>query len=256
MSPDVEHLLRSVHAPGFTYREGSGPSPVSARPGPGRAGVRELTIAFVSPIPGAGRTTLAAAVARALARLGLATLAVDLDPRRELQPALAGGDAPACVAIGDASRCLEALAAAPDAVVLDTPAAGVEQALAAADEVVVVLRADAASRAAVRGVDAVVARAWLRAPRRFRARYVVNQFDARRAANRGAWAALRADLGARLWPRPLQRDAAVGAARAAGRELGEVAPGSQLAADVELLARAVAGGGPLQGGAAAVRQDG
>jgi MinD-like ATPase involved in chromosome partitioning or flagellar assembly len=266
MSPDVQHLLESLRAPGFTYREtgrltDAAPEDVS---GP-RDGERVIVV--VSPLAGTGRTTIAAAVAEALASAGWAIVALDLDQKNELRhhlrneangaslSATEGGHAearpsPACVPFGAPSAYLSAVAAEPDAVVLDTAAGlsrALEDVLAPADEVIVALRADAPSRGAVPAVDALLARARLRGWRRFRARYVVNAFDGRRATHRAELAALRDLLGARLWPRPLQWDGDVGRARLAGRALADVAPASQLALELGLLARDLMAG---HGGAA------
>jgi cellulose biosynthesis protein BcsQ len=253
MSRDVEHLLRFMHAPGFEYREPRGRAAPVRGPGaaPRRHARGEHTIAVVSPVRGCGRTTIAAQLAWALAREGIRALACDLDPALELRSHFgerAGrGEAPACVAAGaDPSAFLDALAVEPDAVVLDTPAgpaAALEQALASADEVLVALRADQVSCDAAPGTEALLARCRARSWRRFRARYVVNQFDARRAGDREAWAALRAMLGGRLWPSPIQWDEAVLAARARHRAVAEVAPASQVAAEVAALARELAGAG-------------
>jgi hypothetical protein len=267
MSPDVQHLLDSIRAPGLAYRDerarSGGPAPGDApRPAPSS----ERLIVVTSPIRGAGRTAVAAGLADALATAGLAAVAVDLDPRDELGRRIAGARppstrtiaadaaasrAPACVPFGAAPAYLAALSLAPDAVVVDTPAGlsqDIEEVLAAADEVVVVLRPDAASCAAVATADAVLAHARLRAWRRFRARYVVNALDARRGPERAALAALRERLGARLWRRPLQWDP--GVARGGPPRGPPSGPASQLAEELALLAR------DLMGGRAAVDRGG
>jgi cellulose biosynthesis protein BcsQ len=266
MASDVEQLLRAVRAPAFTYREPRARGwPRPGRDVAARRAPEELTIAFVAPIAGAGRTSLAASVAYALARHGWRAVAVDLDPNDQLrrhfergarasaqrlhaEPAHAwrGEDAalPAWVPFGDASSYLDALASDPDAVILDAPAglsSALDEALALADEVVVVIRPEPASRQAVRATDAFLARMRMRARHRFVARYVVNAFDGRRDTHRAEWAALRRVLGARVSPRPIQWDAALELARASGRDVHELAPASQVAADVESLARDLVG---------------
>ncbi len=253
MSPDVEHLLAALRAPGFGYRE-AGARPAAAGSSPDialDAPAGERVIVVASPLGGAGRTTVASGLAHAIAAGGLATLALDLDPADALRrgfdradAAAPGGEAspPACVPHGAPSAYLAAVAAGPEAVVLDTPAGAstaLEDGLASADEVVAVLRPDAASRAAIPAFDAILARARLRSGRRFRARYVVNAFDGRRAPDRAELAAIRELLGPRLWPRALQWDPDVARARRGGRVAVEAAPASQLALEVGLLARDV-----------------
>jgi cellulose biosynthesis protein BcsQ len=245
MSPDVQELLRVVRMPGFRYRElrASARAPARQRAAEPR---RELTVALVSLVPRVGRTTLAANLAAALARRGLATVAVDLDPGDALRLHLArAGELPAagtpgCIAFGaPAAAVLDALDAEPAAFVLDTPAGlsrALEQALGSADEVLVVLRADRASLDALPAAEALLARTRLRSWRRLRARYVVNAYDARRHAEREALARFRADLGARLWPVPIQADEAVRAALAARRTVEAEAPDSQVVADLAALA--------------------
>jgi cellulose biosynthesis protein BcsQ len=259
---DVEQLLRTLRAPGFAYRQRAAaarsrlPGGEAAR----RPARREHTIAFVSPVAGAGRTALAASVAYALARRGWRSVAVDLDrkdelrrhferaaaaPVQRLQPSAGSLGAepdtggPAWVPFGDASSYLDALAAEPDAVIVDAPAgltSALDEPLALADEVVVVIRPDAASRGAVRATDAFLARTRMRATHRFVARYVVNLYDGRRETHRAEWASLRRTLGARIWPSPVQWDAALASAREAGRDVHALAPASQVVADVDALA--------------------
>ncbi|MFL5273372.1 MAG: cellulose synthase operon protein YhjQ/BcsQ [Anaeromyxobacteraceae bacterium] len=246
MSPDVQELLRVVRVPGFRYRElqAGARAPARQRSAEPR---RELTVALVSLVPRVGRTTLAANLAAALARRGLSTVAVDLDPGDALRLHLGGGageppapGAPGCVAFGaPAAAILDALDAEPAAFVLDTPAGlsrALEQALGSADEVLVVLRADRASLDALPAAEALLARTRLRSWRRLRTRYVVNAYDARRHGEREALARFRADLGARLWPIPVQADEAVRAALAARRTVLAEAPDSQVVADLAALA--------------------
>jgi cellulose biosynthesis protein BcsQ len=246
MSPDVQALVRALRAPAFRYRELRGRGAAGPfHAAPPRAA--ELAVAFLALAPGAGRTTLAAGVARALARRGWRTVALEAGARGDLRRQLAGGTTPLPTATwdGDPSRLLDALAGDPEIVVLDAPGAparAVEAALSTADEAVVVVRADALALDAVAGVEALLARARLRRGRRLRSRWVVNAFDARRDRDREALRALRAVVGARLWPHPVQADEAVRAAAAAGRALEEVAPASQVVADLEALAADLAAG--------------
>jgi cellulose biosynthesis protein BcsQ len=252
MSPDVRQLLRFLHVPGFRYREFSAPAPRVAlrlRPEP-----RAFTIvALASLVPGVGRTALAANLASAIARRGRCA-AVDLDPKGDLAKHFGAASALpdaslvrwtargiGCVPFGtDPALALESLAAVCDVALLDTPADArserLQQALAEADEVLVIVRPDARSIAAVRATEELLAnvrRAW----RRRRARYLVNQFDGRRRVDRDAVAALRSLVGARLLPVLVQQDEAVRVAFSAGRPLDEVAPGSQVVADLATLAR-------------------
>jgi cellulose biosynthesis protein BcsQ len=135
---------------------------------------------------------------------------------------------------------LESLAAVCEVAVLDTPADGssdlMQQALAEADDVIVVVRPDARSLSTVRAMEELLGRV-RRAWRRRRARYLVNRFDGRRQLDRDAVASLRRSLGARLLPTLVQEDEAVRVAFASGRSVEEVAPGSQVVADLQALAR-------------------
>jgi Flp pilus assembly CpaE family ATPase len=254
MSPDVRQLLDFLRVPGFRYREFSAwPERASLRP---RGEPRAFTIvAFASLVSGVGRTALAANLASAVARRGRCA-AVDLDPKGDLAkhfgavPALAESDGSlvrwtssgiGCVPFGvDPALALESLAASCDVALLDTPAdprsEQLQQALSEADEVFIVVRPDARSIAAVRATEELLARV-RRAWRRRRARYLVNQFDGRRRVDRDAVAALRSLVGARLVPVLVQQDEAVRAAFGSGRPLEEVAPGSQVVADLAAIAR-------------------
>lgn len=255
MSPDVRHLLQSLRVPGFRYRD------FGARLSPARDAHRRrersgLTIiALVSLVRAAGKTTLAANLARTLAARGLRAAAFDLDPKGELAlhfrsrarrgipftdgiaAWMDGGEG--FVPYGrEAGAAIEPLAAECDALLFDTPSEPspqLEQVLGEADEVLVVLRADAASLASVRPTEDLLARcrkAW----HRTRARYVVNQFDARRSADRQALSALRGVLGTRVLSRVVQQDEAVRTALAAGDAIGGAAPDSQVIADLEVIA--------------------
>jgi cellulose biosynthesis protein BcsQ len=249
MSPDVQQLLRVVRVPGFRYRELGAPArrPATRTEAP-HAGVRrDFTVAVVSLVRGVGRTTVAANLAAALGRLGLSTLAVDLDPGDALRSHFAAARAPGAIAVSvtcvpfgaAASAVLDALDADPDAFVLDMPAgvsSALEQALGSVDEVVIVVRPDPRSLEAVPATEALLARTRLRMWRRLRARYVVNAFDGRRSADREVLARLRAQLGGRLWPVPIQADEGVRAAHAARRSLEAEVPESQVVADIAGLA--------------------
>jgi cellulose biosynthesis protein BcsQ len=77
----------------------------------------------------------------------------------------------------------------------------------------------------------------MRSWRKPRARWLVNAFDGRRRADREALAALRRGLGARVLQTVIQEDRALSDAFAAGLPVHDVAPGSQVAADLEALAQ-------------------
>lgn len=264
MAPDVSSLLRYLRVPEFRYRDAHARPARRAHERPPRAGVTIL--ALVSLVRGVGRTTLAANLATTLGRRGLRAAAVDLDPRTDLRShfrdRLDAAAYPPASALFDASggglsiewpeRSVgfvphvddhaSAVEAAwdCDAVVLDTAAGtsdAVEQALAEADEVIVVARPDRESIAAVRPTEALLARFRMRSWRRTRARYLVNQFDGRRAADRECLAVLQQLLGPRLLSPAVQEDAAVREALAAGRCIEDVAPGSQVIADLQALAQ-------------------
>jgi cellulose biosynthesis protein BcsQ len=254
MTPDIAHLLRFLRAPAFRYRD------LHARVAPvvpaRRATAHEgLTIlALVSLVQSVGRTTLAALLAARLARRGVRAVALDLDPLGQLAEHFRGrprldlppdeqsvvewlepgcgyvsfGHDPASVI--DAGNC--------DVLLLDTPAGAsvqVEQVLVEADEVLIVARPDRATLEALKATEELATRPLLRSWRKSRARYLVNRFDGRRARDRDALALLRHSLGARLLSRPVQEDAAVRAALAAGRRLEELAPQSQVLADLDTV---------------------
>jgi cellulose biosynthesis protein BcsQ len=249
MGPDVSRLLRALRAPGFSYRDfhpAASPPPRTldgARP-------RLLIVAVASLDRGVGRTTLAANLAAAARQRVARAAAVDLDPSDQLrlhfrsQPVQVpsesdepwGERSVGYVPFGrDPAAVIEALAARSGVVFLDTPAEAsstLEQALAEADEVLVPVRAERAAGEKVRAIEALLAR-WRRpAWRRTRARYVLNQFDARRTADRESLTAVRALVGGRLVATPVQQDEAVRAALAHGRCLQDEAPGSQVVADL------------------------
>jgi chromosome partitioning protein len=253
MGPDVSRLLRALRAPGFRYRDlhatGSrSPRALDRAPRP-----RLLIVAVSSLDRGVGRTTLAANLAATAGRRGTRAAAVDLDPRNELrlhfraQPTSAPQELDELVRWGersvgyvpfgrDPAAVIEALAARSGIVFLDTPAEAspaLEQALAEADQVLVPVRAEPAAGEKVRVIETLLAR-WRRpAWRRTRARYVVNQFDARRRSDREALAFLRELVGGRLIGPPVQQDEAVRAAFAHGRCVQDEAPGSHVVADLE-----------------------
>lgn len=254
MAPDVVNLLRSLRVPGFRYRDARA-RPVRRATEP-RAGVTIL--ALVSLVRGVGRSTLAANLATTLGRRGLRAAAVDLDPRGGLRAhfseRLAAQGAPAEIEwvepgvgfvphLDDHASAVEA-AWDCDAVVLDTAAGqsdAVEQALAEADEVAIVMRPDSASLAAVGPTEDLLGRFRMRSWRRSRARYVVNRFDGRRAADREALSALRRLVGPRLIAPVIQEDAAVSQAVAAGRCIADSSPASQVVADLSALAQELFG---------------
>jgi cellulose biosynthesis protein BcsQ len=255
MAPDVAHLLRFLRVPAFRYRDlhSRVASASRARRATARGGLTIL--ALVSLVQGVGRTTLAALLAARLARRGVRAVALDLDPLGQLADQFRGrgrldlppdeqsvvewlepccgyvsfGHDPASVI--DAGNC--------DVLLLDTPAGTsiqVEQVLVEADEVLIVARPDRASLEAVKATEELLTRPRLRSWRRSRARYLVNRFDGRRARDRDALALLRHSLGARLLPRPVQEDEAVRAALVSGRRLEELAPESQVIADLDAIA--------------------
>ncbi len=274
MAPDVSNLLRYLRVPELRYRDAHARPARRAHERPPRAGVTIL--ALVSLVRGVGRTTLAANLATSLGRRGLRAAAIDLDPRADLRSHFrdrldaaprapftsdalfrplthARLDAPGAGleiewperTVGFVSHGADHASAVEaawdcDVAVLDTGAGAsdtVEQALAEADEVIVVARPDRESLDAVRPTEALLARCRMRSWRRTRARYLVNQFDGRRAIDRQSLAALRAILGPRLlWP-AVQEDVAVREALAAGRCIEDVAKGSQVVADLQVLAQ-------------------
>ena len=229
MTPDVRNLLRHVRVPGFAYREfGAAASPARVRRSERREGL--FTVALVSLVPKAGRTALCANLARAFEHQGAKASAVDVDPRGVLSATFGSAGR-------DPSACIEQLAADHDVLLVDTPVPPPEDVLSEADELLVVARPDAASLAAVRPMEALLVRTRMRSWRKARARWLVNAFDGRRAADRQAIAALRRELGSRVLPIVVQEDRGLAAAFAAGKLVHDAAPASQAAADLEALAR-------------------
>jgi cellulose biosynthesis protein BcsQ len=204
MENDVRRLLELAGTPRLPYRERIPGGAERALPERLLGLGRPVVAAFASLVPGAGATTLLANVAAALAAAGWRVAA-----------------APAARA--DANVLLLDLARGP-----------ADERAARCDAVLLVLRPDEASwRALRRHVGAPGG-----PPRR--ARYLVNQLDARRAAHRQAVRAMRSLAGERVLRWTVQWDAAVARASAAGRLALDVAPASQFAADVAAIARALA----------------
>ncbi len=294
MSEDVGDLLKSIGLENLEYRELASksraqrarerlapltlpPPPEEADPAARRPGAM-LTLALVSPLEGAGCSTVAALLGEALATMGRRALVVALGP--EDSPAaspgwaLGGPAAIARLAAGGARRLpfgsaapealerIEGAARAPDflearlaplrglrldAVLLDAGAratAMTARALACAEAALVVLAADERSWAALPQTEALLERRLRRG--RATARYLLNRFDARRSLDREVRAALSDALGGRLLPVAIQADVAVSQAGARGESLLTCAPDSQVAADLLAVAEALA---PLAGGA-------
>jgi cellulose biosynthesis protein BcsQ len=246
MAPDVLQLLRTLRVPEFRYRDFTS----HAQRRTARPPARPFTVvAVVSLLPGVGRTTVVAALTSALGRRGHRAAAFELDPSNRLpshfRDAVPGAGLvrwgphrAGYIPFGeDPAHVLSPLATECEAVVLDMPAgdsAVVRRALTGADEVVAVVRPDGPSCASLPRLESLLAcRGWRATP----ARYVVNQFDARRAVDHAALATLRRTLGARLILPPIQQDTAVAAAARAGRTIFEEAPASQVVADLRALSR-------------------
>ncbi len=268
MSDDVRQLFDVFGVPGFPYREIRleertrraglldlwGPGSLEPRPAGGGDG---RDVAIVSLQEGAGRTTVAANLSRALSRAGRSCVAVDCDPKnalarhfsasgrgsvapREVLVLAAGSDDGAGAgSIAPGPGWLRSrLAASPpggSAAVLDTPAAEsfwLRLALAAADDVIAVLRPGEGVTDAARCTAELVAEHG-RAPI-----VVLNQFDAGRAGDRELWFQLRA-----AWrgtaPLPVHFDPVVPEAGAAGRSLLDEAADSQVVLDFARLAELV-----------------
>ena len=228
MTPDVRNLLRSLRVPGLAYRDFGAPAPQPVRRVERRQGL--TTVALVSLIPSVGRTALCANLVRAFARAGARAGAVDVDPGRELT-ARYGAEGT------DPSTCIEHLTGERDVLLIDTGTPPPADVLGEADELLVVARADPASVAAVASMEALLVRTRMRSWRKPRARWLVNSFDGRRRSDREAVAALRRALGARVLATVVQEDRALRDAFAARRLVQDVAPASQVAADLDALAR-------------------
>lgn len=184
MSRDVQHLLRTLEAPRWRYRE------FHARRAARRLPRHPISVAIASVVRGAGRTTLTANLADVLARTGLRVAAFALDPEGMLPPLSR------VTVVPFGAQPEQVLS---DVALLDLPAQPGPGALAEADEVLVVLRAGD-DTAALESALGRLRPAWRRPP----ARYLVNQFDARLPAHRAALRLLRARLGARLLEPPVQ----------------------------------------------------
>ena len=77
----------------------------------------------------------------------------------------------------------------------------------------------------------------MRSWRKPRARWLINAFDGRRRADREALAAMRRSLRPRVLATVVQEDRALHDAFLARRLVHDVAPGSQVVADLDALAR-------------------
>lgn len=117
-----------------------------------------------------------------------------------------------------------------DAVVLfDTPrrpSVYAEQAIALADVCLEVLQPDVYSYALLSGTATAAVN-----------RYVINGYDARRRLHGDLRLLLEERLGSRLCPFPVHGDEALSEALASDRALAEFAPDSQIARDIDALAR-------------------
>jgi cellulose biosynthesis protein BcsQ len=228
LTPDVRNLLRQLRVPGLAYRDFGAAASSSIRRTEYRQGL--TTVALVSLVPSVGRTALCANLVRAFERGGARAGAVDVDPRAVLtQSFSAEGNEP--------SACIERLSAERDVLLVDTGSPPPADVLSEADELLVVARADAASLAAVGPMEALLVRTRMRSWRKPRARWLVNAFDGRRRPDRDVLAALRRALGARVLGTVVQEDRALRDAFSARRLVYDVAPGSQVAADLDALAR-------------------
>ena len=228
MTPDVRNLLRHLRVPGLAYQDFGAAAPAVVRRVDRRQGLS--TIALVSLLPSAGKTALCANLVRAFERHGARAGAVDVDPGRVLSGRYgADGTHP--------STCIEYLEGERDVLLVDTGRPPPDDVLSEADELVVVARADAASVAAVAPMETLLVRTRMRSWRKPRARWLVNAFDGRRRADREALATLRRTLGGRVLGSVVQEDRALRDAFAAGTLVQDIAPGSQVAADLDAVAQ-------------------
>jgi hypothetical protein len=261
-APDVEHLLSVIDAPALRYREvrareravtaaGGRVIPLS-RAGRGRrvGPSTPWTVAVTSPVRGAGCTTVAANLACTLEHGGWRVVAADMGAGQDLWRR----------GVSAATRPLHVFAEVPrsgwDGAVADVwfdGSTGARDALLDSDEVLVVVPAGEASFEALSRLESALSA--MGAPAR---RFLVNGYDGRRRAHRDAVATLRGVLGGRVYAFAIQSDEAVRAAVAARRPVREEEPSSQVVADFEALAGAVAaaaegahrGGGALRAGGA------
>jgi len=229
LSPDVRNLLRHLRVSDLVYRDFASPGWAPRRT---ERRQRFVTVALVSLVPSVGRTALCANLAAALGRRAVRAALADVDPRSTLATRF-GADG------RDAPSCIDRLENERDVLLVDTGAPPPHDALAEADEVLVVARPDAASLASVAAMEALLLRTRMRSWRKSRARWVVNAFDGRRKADRESLAALRRQLGDRVLGTVVQEDRALRDAFAAGRLVHEVAPGSQVVADLDALAQEI-----------------
>ena len=232
-------------------------------------------LALISTRGGAGRSFLAASLADVWRRRGQPVLLVDLDAHNGLALELGAAQRPAAGLVASSvdgkvwadsaqtnsdgisflpcgeidagashkfdaglaanpqwlRQQLDRLALPPETLVLvDTPrlpSVAAEHAARVADAVLGVLTPDASSYAQLDRLEAL---------RPQRTRYIMNQFEPARPLQRDLRVLLRDELGARLAPFTLHRDASVADAQARNVALLDDAPHSQAAEDLQLLA--------------------
>jgi cellulose biosynthesis protein BcsQ len=234
LTPDVRNLLRHLRVPGLAYRDFRSAAPASVRRTEQRQGV--VTIGLVSLVPSVGRTALCANLTRAFAQAGARAGAVDVDPKGTLT-AWFGSEG------RDPSGCIEHLALERDVLLVDTGSPPPADVLGEADELLVVARPDAACLAAVPQMEALLVRTRMRSWRKPRARWLVNAFDGRRRTDREALAAMRRTLGPRVLATVIQEDRALHDAFLEHRAVRDLAPGAQVVADLDALAKELHPGG-------------
>jgi cellulose biosynthesis protein BcsQ len=228
VTPDVRNLLRHLRVPGLAYRDFGAAVPGSIRRTQQRQGL--VTVGLVSLVAGVGRTALCANLIRAFAQQGIRAGAIDFDPRGTLT-ATFGAEG------RDPSTCIERLALERDLLLVDTGSPPPSDVLSETDELLVVARPDAASVAAVAQMEELLVRTRMRSWRKPQARWLINAFDGRRRADREALAAMRRALRPRVLATVVQEDRALHDAFLARRLVHDVAPGSQVVADLDALAR-------------------
>lgn len=232
-------------------------------------------IALVSTRGGAGRSTLTATLADIWRRRSQPVLLVDIDPHNGLALDLGAAQRPPAGLVtqhlnglpwqdsaqsntdglsflpcGEASgaqyRAFEAeLLAQPHwlreqlarlllpeqaLILIDTPrlpSIAAQHAIQIADRVLCVLTPDASSYSQLDRVESLRPQA---------TRYVINQFEPLRPLQRDLRVLLREELGARLAPFTIHRDASIADAQARNSALLDDAPRSQAAEDAQLLA--------------------
>jgi cellulose biosynthesis protein BcsQ len=264
MNPDVHQLLSSLgeQAPGYreVAREERLAAAARARSLPRALPVPvqlprlkpwpAFTLALLSPVQGAGRTTLAAAVALALTMGGRRCFAVELDPASGLAAHAGPGSAAASRCLlplpppGDTSPGVVAAqlfsrVPGADAILVDTPVEGgpwQSEALARADEALVVLAPSEACWEALPSCLAQLAAHGLGPEGGRPVHLLLNRFDARRPLDRELLCAWQGALGERVLPFCVQEDPVVPEARQGGHTLLAHAGDSQVVADVGQLA--------------------